>query len=294
MFLDLHVHTSCSDGAVSPKQLANMIVRAKAAGLNVRVIVTDHDTVRGQSQLLAVCPDCTWPEVYAMEKTMNSHFIFDGKRYHVHTNIYCPFKFDAFEVPNELTRQIDWARRNGCAVQVNHPFFWPRVSLMRSGADFMRYLLSEKYPLMMIEVANANQVWVQDWLTAVSLARALGVKGAPKPTKFLAFVKRLEELSPVALTANTDMHLPMSFAANLNVLRDPQLVERGWKGFEEALRRKAVGPALVRRSPLLIKALKLDVWSGNKAVKAVLKALLKLFPRAKETQLWWTSQWFSC
>ncbi|MBJ7598429.1 MAG: phosphotransferase [Candidatus Nephthysia bennettiae] len=40
---DLHIHTSCSDGAASPVQIAATLVRSKLAVASV----TDHDTVEG-------------------------------------------------------------------------------------------------------------------------------------------------------------------------------------------------------------------------------------------------------
>ncbi len=47
MSSDLHMHTSCSDGLLSPEEL---IDAAKEAGLNY-IAITDHDTVNGICQL---------------------------------------------------------------------------------------------------------------------------------------------------------------------------------------------------------------------------------------------------
>lgn len=47
MSSDLHMHTNCSDGLLSPEDL---VESAKAAGLNY-IAITDHDTVAGFRQL---------------------------------------------------------------------------------------------------------------------------------------------------------------------------------------------------------------------------------------------------
>jgi len=52
VLIDLHTHSSCSDGTDSPRELVH---RAAAAGLDV-VAITDHDTATG------------WPEAMAAEE----------------------------------------------------------------------------------------------------------------------------------------------------------------------------------------------------------------------------------
>jgi len=48
-FVDLHVHTTCSDGTVCPSDVVKL---AKAKGLKA-IAVTDHDTVDGIADALA-------------------------------------------------------------------------------------------------------------------------------------------------------------------------------------------------------------------------------------------------
>ena len=43
MHLDLHLHTTCSDGALAPEAL---VLAARRAGLDA-IAVTDHDTMAG-------------------------------------------------------------------------------------------------------------------------------------------------------------------------------------------------------------------------------------------------------
>ena len=40
--IDLHLHTTASDGRFAPPEL---VARAAAAGVTVKLAVTDHDTV---------------------------------------------------------------------------------------------------------------------------------------------------------------------------------------------------------------------------------------------------------
>jgi len=52
--LDLHTHSSASDGLLSPEQLVR---RAKAIGLS-GIALTDHDTISGLAEALAAANEC--------------------------------------------------------------------------------------------------------------------------------------------------------------------------------------------------------------------------------------------
>jgi len=49
--IDLHTHTTASDGRCTP---AELVARASAAGVTV-LSVTDHDTVAGCAAVAAAC-----------------------------------------------------------------------------------------------------------------------------------------------------------------------------------------------------------------------------------------------
>ena len=49
MSIDLHIHSTCSDGTLRPEQLVRM---AKARGLTA-IAITDHDTVEGVAEAMA-------------------------------------------------------------------------------------------------------------------------------------------------------------------------------------------------------------------------------------------------
>jgi predicted metal-dependent phosphoesterase TrpH len=46
--LELHCHTTCSDGTLTPKQLVHAAVRAGVSAL----AITDHDTISGWSEAM--------------------------------------------------------------------------------------------------------------------------------------------------------------------------------------------------------------------------------------------------
>ena len=61
--VDLHLHTTCSDGWLSP---AELIARAAAAGMQV-VAVADHDNVDGIDAAIAAADDCGIEVIPAVE-----------------------------------------------------------------------------------------------------------------------------------------------------------------------------------------------------------------------------------
>jgi predicted metal-dependent phosphoesterase TrpH len=63
--IDLHTHTTASDGRCSP---ADLVARASAAGVNV-LAVTDHDTVAGCDAVAAACAAATIEFVTGIEIT---------------------------------------------------------------------------------------------------------------------------------------------------------------------------------------------------------------------------------
>jgi len=73
--IDLHTHTTASDGRLSP---ADLVARAKASGVTV-LSVTDHDTVAGADAAEAACRDAGIAFVTGVEITA----IRDGLDVHV-------------------------------------------------------------------------------------------------------------------------------------------------------------------------------------------------------------------
>ncbi len=65
-FIDLHTHSTASDGTVSPTQLAHM-----AADVNLKAIaLTDHDTVGGLEEFMAATAELSIEGIPGMETTI--------------------------------------------------------------------------------------------------------------------------------------------------------------------------------------------------------------------------------
>ena len=53
-FVDLHTHSTASDGTLTPK---DVVLRASSLGLSA-IALTDHDTVDGIAQAKKAASDC--------------------------------------------------------------------------------------------------------------------------------------------------------------------------------------------------------------------------------------------
>ena len=68
--IDLHIHTTASDGTFSPKEIVQ-----KAAALNLTAIaITDHDTVAGVAEALAASKKFNLPVVPGVELSVEEDF----------------------------------------------------------------------------------------------------------------------------------------------------------------------------------------------------------------------------
>jgi predicted metal-dependent phosphoesterase TrpH len=65
--LDLHVHSTASDGTLTPRELVLLAKRANLAGLGL----CDHDTVAGLSEFWAAGADYDFPVVGGVELSLN-------------------------------------------------------------------------------------------------------------------------------------------------------------------------------------------------------------------------------
>ena len=48
--IDLHIHSTCSDGTFTPKEIVKMVIAKNLYGFSL----TDHDTVDGISEILTM------------------------------------------------------------------------------------------------------------------------------------------------------------------------------------------------------------------------------------------------
>ncbi len=65
--IDLHLHSHCSDGAYSPRELVR---KAKAAGLKT-IALTDHDSVEGITEAVAAGKECGVEVIPGVELSLN-------------------------------------------------------------------------------------------------------------------------------------------------------------------------------------------------------------------------------
>lgn len=75
MLVDLHAHTTASDGSLSPSEL---VAHARAVGL-AAVAVTDHDTIGGWEEALAASADAGVEVVPGVELSTS----YEGGRFHI-------------------------------------------------------------------------------------------------------------------------------------------------------------------------------------------------------------------
>lgn len=87
--IDLHTHSTCSDGRGTPTQVMQ---EAAAAGVNI-VALTDHDTTQGWAEAASVCAELGLGFVPGIEVTTRTRFVReDGTPYgfSVHMLAYLP------------------------------------------------------------------------------------------------------------------------------------------------------------------------------------------------------------
>ncbi|WP_375476819.1 PHP domain-containing protein [uncultured Jatrophihabitans sp.] len=134
MRIDLHTHSSASDGTDSPAQLMRA---AAAAGLDV-VAITDHDTTAGWAEAFAnrpagltVVPGIEMSCVYRGERRISLHLL------------------GYFADPANDELQAEWARlRDGRLIRgrqmadnleaAGYPISWAQVSALANGAPIGR------------------------------------------------------------------------------------------------------------------------------------------------------------
>lgn len=136
MRIDLHTHSTASDGTDSPAQLMRV---ARAAGLDV-VAITDHDTTSGWDAALAARPDGL-TVVPGVEFSCVHHEP-DGRRVSLHLLAY-------LADPEDPAIQAEWARlREGRRVRGKqmvdalvadaYPISWEQVSALSANGSVGR------------------------------------------------------------------------------------------------------------------------------------------------------------
>ena len=61
MFIDLHIHSTASDGTDNPEEIVEKI--AQYSGIKIFAL-TDHDTIAGIEKLPSTFPDNQWCGIF--------------------------------------------------------------------------------------------------------------------------------------------------------------------------------------------------------------------------------------
>lgn len=151
--LELHSHTYASDDCLTKPRNIVRLARKK----NLRIAITDHNTIRGALEAQAFAPEV----IIVGEEIMTTH-----------GELLAYFVQE--EVPPGLapSETIARLRAQGAAISVSHPF-----DRLRKGAWREADLLAIAPLVDAIEVFNARCVYAEDNARAEAFARQHGLRG---------------------------------------------------------------------------------------------------------------------
>ncbi|MFE4670050.1 PHP domain-containing protein [Streptomyces sp. NPDC056716] len=156
MRIDLHTHSTASDGTDSP---AEVVRKAAAAGLDV-VALTDHDTTRGHAEAVAAVPQgltlVTGAELSCRIDGISMHML--------------AYLFDAEEpallAERELVRDDRVPRAQGMIAKLNAlgvPVTWDQVERIAGNGSVGRPHLATALVELGV-VPSVNDAFTKDWL----------------------------------------------------------------------------------------------------------------------------------
>jgi len=152
--LELHSHTYASEDCLTKPGHLIALARKK----NLRIAITDHNTIRGALEARALAPEwvIVGEEIMTTQGELLAYFVKE-------------------EVPPGLTpvETITRLRAQGAAISVSHPF-----DRLRKGAWREADLLAIAPLVDAIEVFNARCVYPQDNARAEAFARQHGLRGS--------------------------------------------------------------------------------------------------------------------
>lgn len=125
-YIDLHVHSSCSDGTLSPSELVRYALKKKLAA----IALTDHDTIDGLAELFSSAEGTGLEVVAGIEFSTEFH----GKDVHI---VGLDFDYQMPEFCRQLTRfQNSRDLRNEKMIQ----------RLREEGSDITWEAMEREYP----------------------------------------------------------------------------------------------------------------------------------------------------
>ena len=256
MKLDLHVHTTRSDGLLTPGELC-----ALSKKLGVVAVPTDHDVTWDYSQ---VC-DFSVKRLFGMEVTGGGAVIDPIAKEIIspaHYNVFCPFPFTKDEVNkhSDVAGYVpqyavsEFAKENGCIVQHNHPFFWfYKVSPLK----WLRVLELTFPHVHIVETFNALETRISSLLSLAAF-KLTASRSASVPIE----------------SANSDSHFPSGYFMSYNCI--PDEIEN-FEDFKEAVEKGLLRPCSRRKAPLCSKVAMSYIWFGRRPpAERIMKPLKKL------------------
>ncbi|MET9153056.1 PHP domain-containing protein [Streptomyces griseoflavus] len=193
MRIDLHTHSTASDGTDTP---ADLVRKAAAAGLDV-VALTDHDTTRGHAEALAALP-AGLTLVTGAELSCR----LDGISMHMLAYLFDPGE-PALLAERELVRDDRVPRAKGMIAKLNAlgvPVTWEQVARIAGGGSVGRPHVASALVDLGV-VPSVNDAFTQEWLA--DGGRAHMEKHETDPFEALRLVKNAGGVAVFAHPAAT-------------------------------------------------------------------------------------------
>lgn len=156
MRIDLHTHSTASDGTDSP---AELVRNAAASGLDV-VALTDHDTTRGHAAALAALP-----EGLTLVTGAELSCRLDGVSMHMLAYLFDPEE-PALLAERELVRDDRVPRAKGMIAKLNElgvPVTWEQVARIAGDGSVGRPHVATALVELGV-VPTVSDAFTQDWL----------------------------------------------------------------------------------------------------------------------------------
>ncbi|MFB7088099.1 PHP domain-containing protein [Streptomyces sp. NPDC056296] len=179
MRIDLHTHSTASDGTDTPAQLVR---KAAATGLDV-IALTDHDTTRGHAEAAAALPEgltlVTGAELSCRVGGVSMHmlaYLFDPEE-------------PALLAERELVRDDRVPRAKGMVAKLNAlgvPVTWERVARIAGDGSVGRPHVATALVELGV-VPTVGDAFTQDWLA--DGGRAFVAKHETDPFEALRLIK---------------------------------------------------------------------------------------------------------
>ncbi|MFJ7998047.1 PHP domain-containing protein [Streptomyces sp. NPDC096310] len=212
MRIDLHTHSTASDGTDTP---AELVRNAAAAGLDV-VALTDHDSTRGHAEAIAALPGLDRPLTLVTGAELSCRL--DGVGLHLLAYLFDPDE-PAFLRERELVRddRVPRARTMVAKLQeLGVPITWEQVARIAGDASLGRpHIATALVELGVVE--TVSDAFTPQWLA--NGGRAYAEKHELDPFAAIRLVKA---------------------AGGVTVFAHPQAVKRGEVVPESAVARLAV------------------------------------------------------